>query len=263
MFEMIRITLKGIFRDRIFHGIIALAFFFLLIPTVASLSMRQTTELALTLSLSLCSVILLILAVFLGSTAIWKDVERRYTYSVFSLPLSRERYLLGRFLGIAIFLGIIILILGVLTGAVVAYSSTLYPQDRPFVWSIILIALSFDLLKYIFLAAIALLFSSLSTSFFLPIFGSLSLYWIGSASQDVYDYLQTPSGLALSPTVRFLAETFYYIVPNFSAFDFQVNAIYAIAPNSRGLILTLCYFVVYIGIVLSLAAWILARKEQR
>lgn len=263
MFEVIPLTLKGIFRDRVFQGIMALAVLFFLIPSVAVLSMRQVTELALTLSLSLTSVILLILAVFLGATAIWKDIERRYSYSVFSLPLSRADYLVGRFLGIALFLALILVILGLLTCGVVAYASTLYEQDRPFVWSYIVLALVFDLLKYILLAAIALLLSSLSTSFFLPIFGSLVIYWIGSASQDVFDYLRTPAGMALSPTVRTLADFFYYVVPNFSAFDFRVNAIYAIAPAYGGMALTIGYFVAYIGIVISGAAWILARKELR
>lgn len=263
MYEIIRLTLKGIFRDRIFQGIMALAVLYALVPTVAALSMRQVTELALTLSLSLTSVILLVLAVFLGATAIWKDIERRYTYSIFSLPLNRSDYLLGRFLGIAIFLALILVILGLLTCGVVAYSSTLYEQDRPFVWSYILLALFFDLLKYILLAAIALLLSSLSTSFFLPIFGSLTLYWIGSASQDVFDYLRSPAGTVISPTLRSLAELFYYLVPNFSAFDYRVNAIYAMTPNYGGMALTIGYFFVYTGIVISGAAWIIVHKDLR
>ncbi|HCB31456.1 MAG TPA: hypothetical protein DEP50_12775, partial [Acinetobacter lwoffii] len=76
MISILQITLKGIFRDRIFQGIMALAVLFLLIPFAASLSMRQTTELSITLSLSLISFIMLLLAVFLGATSIWKDIER-------------------------------------------------------------------------------------------------------------------------------------------------------------------------------------------
>src|ERR1035437_8053441 len=104
MVTIIHITLKGIFRDRVFQGIMVLAVLFLLIPSAASLSMRQMTELTTTLSLSLISFIMLLLAVFLGATSIWKDIERRYTFSVLSLPLSRSTYLIGRFFGVAIFL---------------------------------------------------------------------------------------------------------------------------------------------------------------
>lgn len=263
MIEIIRITLKGIFRDRVFQGIMVLSLLFLLIPSAASLSMRQVTELALTLSLSLISFIFLLLAVFLGATSIWKDIERRYTYSVLSLPLRRSDYLLGRFFGITIFFALALLFLGLIACGVIAYSTTLYPQDRPLVWGYVLIALGFDLLRYLLVAAIALFFSSLSTSFFLPIFGTISLYWVGSFSQDVYDYLHSPTAATISPLVRQCANLFYYILPNFSAFDYKVNAIYALPPDNGGMLLTLGYFVIYIALLLSAAALILGKKELR
>src|SRR5512135_2342994 len=97
MLNMVQITLRGIFRDRVFQGIIMTALIFFAIPTVSSLSMRQVTELSMTLSLSLISFILLLLSVFLGGTSIWKDIERRYTYGVLGLPIPRGRYLLGKF----------------------------------------------------------------------------------------------------------------------------------------------------------------------
>jgi len=75
----------------------------LFIPSIAELSMRQSTELAITLSLSLISLIQLLLAIFLGATSIWKDIERRYTFSVLSLPISRSAFLAGRFFAIALF----------------------------------------------------------------------------------------------------------------------------------------------------------------
>ncbi|MDY0302111.1 MAG: ABC transporter permease, partial [Trichlorobacter sp.] len=61
MRDIILITLKGIFRDRVFQGILVLGILFLFIPSAASLSMRQVTELSITLSLSLISFILLLL----------------------------------------------------------------------------------------------------------------------------------------------------------------------------------------------------------
>src|SRR5512147_2633812 len=102
MWQIFNITFKGIFRDRIFKGIAICSFFFLLIPSVTSLSMRQVTELSINLSLSLISFMLLLLSVFLGGTSLWKDMERRYSYSVLGLPVSRTSYLLGKFFGIGL-----------------------------------------------------------------------------------------------------------------------------------------------------------------
>src|ERR1035437_3703603 len=149
MTTIIRITLKGIFRDRVFQGIMVTACAFLLIPVVASLSMRQVTEFSLTLSLSLISFILLLLAVFLGGTSLWKDIERRYTFSVLGLPISRQSYMLGRFGGTALFVLLAAAVLGVVAFAVVLYSSNIYPSNRPIVWSTMALCILFDALKYI------------------------------------------------------------------------------------------------------------------
>jgi len=263
METIIRITLKGIFRDRVFQGIMLTACAFLLIPIIASLSMRQVTELSLTLSLSLISFILLLLAVFLGGTALWKDIERRYTFSVLGLPLSRQRYLLGRFGGTALFVLLTAAVLGIAAFAVVLYASTIYPSERPIVWSIMAVCILFDALKYILLIAVAFLFSTVSTSFFLPIFGTIATFLAGGITQQVYEYVKSPASQQLSPLVKQLAAGLYYILPNFGAFNLKVNAIYGLPLPAQGLLLTLAYFIVYTGLLLSIAAAIFARREMR
>jgi len=264
MFSIIQITIKGIFRDRIFQGIMALAVLFLLIPSAASLSMRQVTELSITLSLSIISFILLLLAIFLGATSTWKDIERRYTFSVLSLPLSRTTYLVGRFCGIALFLLITALFLGTVAMLVIKVSSAIYPPTRPLLWYAIVVTIVFDALKYILLVAVAMLLATVSTSFFLPIFGAVSAFLAGTITQQVFDYLQSPSAQkAVSATVRNAAQALYYLLPNLSSFDLKVNAIYAIPLNLSGLLWTVLYFAVYTGILLAIGAILFERREMK
>jgi ABC-type transport system involved in multi-copper enzyme maturation permease subunit len=260
---IIQITLKGIFRDRVFQGIMVTACAFLLIPVIASLSMRQVTELSLTLSLSLISFILLLLAVFLGGTSLWKDIERRYTFSVLGLPLSRQSYLLGRFCGTGLFVLLAAVVLGVAAIAVVMYASTLYPSERPIVWTNVSLCILFDALKYILLIAVAFLFSTVSTSFFLPVFGTIATFLAGGVTQQVYEFVNSPAGRNIPPFVKHLATYLYYVLPNFGAFDLKVNAIYGLPLPTNGLFLTAAYFVLYLGLLLSLAAAIFARREMR
>jgi Cu-processing system permease protein len=258
MMKIISITLKGIFRDRVFQGIMATACVFLLIPVIASLSMRQVTELSLTLSLSLISFILLLLAVFLGGTSLWKDIERRYTFSVLGLPLSRQSYLLGRFGGTALFVLLAAAVLAIAAFVVVLYATTLYPSERPVIWSAVAVCILFDALKYILLIAVAFLLSTFSTSFFLPVFGTIATFLAGGVIQQVYEFVNSPAAKDLSPLVKKLA-----ICPNFGAFDLKVNAIYGLPLPPNGLFLTVAYFVVYVGLLLSAAAAIFARREMR
>jgi ABC-type transport system involved in multi-copper enzyme maturation permease subunit len=257
------ITLKGIFRDRVFHGILMAALILPLIPVISQLSMRQVTELSITLSLSLISFIMLLLAVFLGGTALWKDIERRYTFSVLSLPLTRTSYLLGRFLGNALFLFIAALLLGCVAALVVWLVSINSPPDRPVVWINLFMAVFFDSLKYILLVAIAVLLATVSSSFFLPIFGTLAAFFVGSSSQQVYDYVHSKPAETLSSFARESASALYYVLPNFSAFDLKVNAIYGLHLSAKGILFTLVYFVVYGGIILSAAAFLFNRREMK
>jgi len=261
---IIFITLKGIFRDRIFQGIMVLAVLFLFIPSIASLSMRQVTELTTTLSLSLISFIMLLLAVFLGATSIWKDIERRYTFSVLSLPISRTSYLWGRFLGVALFMLITAVFLGAMALIAIKAATIGYPPSRPVVWSTVVITIVFDALKYILVVAVAMLLATVSTSFFLPVFGSISAFLAGTATQSVYDYLQTPTAqTAVSVIVRNAAVVLYYLLPNLSGFDLKVHAIYSIPFNIQGLMLTFVYFAGYTLILLSIGSFLFARREMK
>jgi ABC-type transport system involved in multi-copper enzyme maturation permease subunit len=263
MTTIIGITLKGIFRDRIFQGIMVTALMFLLIPSVASLSMRQVTELSITLSLSLISFILLLLSIFLGGTTLWKDIDRRYTFSVLSLPISRSAYLMGRFLGVALFLMLAAVFLGAVSFAMIRLVTGMYPPARPVIWSTIFLSVVLDACKYILLVAVAMLFSSFSTSFFLPVFGTIAVFLAGSTTQQVYDYLHSPSAQQLGQTAVWAGNLVYYLLPNFSAFDLKVNAIYALPLSSWGILLTLAYCSIYVTVLLGGSALVLGRREMK
>ena len=265
MTSILLITLKGIFRDRVFQGIMVMALLFLFIPTIGSLSMRQVTELSITLSLSLISFILLLLAVFLGGTSLWKDIEKRYTFSVLGFPLSRTSYILGRFMGNALFLCLTALFLGVITLLVILWAKGLYPPSRPVRWDNMMIAVLFDTLKYLLLVSVAFFFSSVSTSFFLPIFGTISVYLVGNASQEVYDYLHSGSQSVkvLPGMVVKAASLLYYLIPNLAAFDYKLQAVYGLDIAGRGMALTVLYWVIYTTIMLALTAVIYERREMK
>jgi ABC-type transport system involved in multi-copper enzyme maturation permease subunit len=251
-----------VFRDKIFRGILMTALLYLIIPFVSELSIRQVVELSLTLSLSLLSFILLLLSVFLGATSLWKDMDRRYTFSVLGMPITRTQYLLGKFIGLSLFVILTGLFLSVCCYFAVWQTNHAFPPDRPIIWVNVLTAVLFDILKYILLIACAFLFSTVSTSFFLPIFGTISVFFVGSASQEVYDYVHT-SPQSYSELFKNIVSVLYYVLPNFSAFNLKVNAIYGVALSSPGLLMTAGYFVIYSAIVMTFASIIFLRQDMQ
>lgn len=260
--NLLYVAWKWTLRDRVFHALLGVALLlFLLVPTFSVFSMRQVQELSITLSLSAISVVLLVLATFLGGSSVWRDVERRYINSVLGLPISRAQFLMGKFYGIVSLIVGCALLLGLVSLVVIALSSAQYPSTQPIPWLNIVAAIGFDALKYILLAAFATLFSALSTSFFLPYFGTLSVYFAGSASQDVFEYISGDYGHSISPLFKAMVKVVYYLVPNFSAFDLKVQAVYGLPLAPAGLGYTVLYFLVYLAILLLLSIWTFSRRE--
>lgn len=256
------LNLRWIVRDKILQAVLAVALLLIiLVPAISSFSMRQIQELAITLSLSLISLVLLVLATLLGGTAVWRDIEKRYTASVLSLPSSRGLYLLGKFLAIIAFLAFCALFLGMVSAAVIHYAALQDPSNTPVQWARIELAIFFDLCKYMLLSALALLVSSFATSFFLPFFATISIYLAGSASQEVFEFISGDYGNKIGPVASSLIKGAYYLLPNFGAFNFKLEAIYPIALNTAGLLYTFLYFCIYTAISLSLAVWFFSRRE--
>ncbi len=254
--------LHAILRDRILHAMIGVSVvMILLVPSLSSFSMRQVQELAITLSLSTVSLSLLILTLLLGASSIWRDVERRYTTSILTLPLSRSTYLLSRFASIAIFLVVTTLLLALGSFVVIKLAAASYPSDVPIHWGNIALALVANLFKYLLLAAFALLLSAVSTSFFLPFFGTVAIYLCGSASQEVYEYVSSQFGQGVSPLAAKAVTVTYYLIPNLAAYDFQIQAVYGLDIPLDGLALVVLYTFIYTGILLGLAVFAFNRRQ--
>lgn len=259
---LVKNHLRAIVRDRVLHAVLGVALvMILLVPSMSSFSMRQVQELAITLSLSAVSLVLLVVSLLLGASSIWRDIEKRYTTSILTLPLSRAAYLLSKFFSVALFLLLSTLVLGVGVAAVILLSAATYPSDLPIHWANISLALGADVVKYILLTAFALLLSSVSTSFYLPFFGTLAIYLCGSASQEVYEYTSSQFGQGMHPLMSQAANVAYYILPNFSAFDFQIHAVYGLPIAWGGVLLSVGYASVYTGLLLGMAIFAFNRRQ--
>jgi ABC-type transport system involved in multi-copper enzyme maturation permease subunit len=255
-------SLRGFLRDRVLHALFGLAFLLLVLAPVFSLfSMRQVQELAITISLSSISLILLVLAVMLGGFSVWRDVERRYTASVLGLPISRSGYLLGKFAAVAVILLSSAALLGLVSIVSVYIAASLYPPDKPLLLTNYAAAIAFCSFKYILLASFAIVLSSLSTSFFLPVFGTIAVYLVGGATQEVMEYVTGPNAQSLSESLIVIVKGLYYLLPNFAAFDLNFQAIYGLPLPLAGVLLTFAYFLIYTGMMLVLACSLFTKRE--
>jgi ABC-type transport system involved in multi-copper enzyme maturation permease subunit len=262
MYPLLALNLRWILRDRTFQALLAVSLLLImLVPVISSFSMRQSQELAITLSLSCISFILLVFALLLGSTMVWRDIERRYTFAVLSLPKDRGSYLMAKFFSLALFMAGSALVATLCSALAIWITAAIYPSPVPVRWEMIALAVAMDLLKYLLLAAFALLVTTVSTSFFMPFFTTLAAFLAGSASQEVYDFVNSAHGAKLPAIGRAVAKVAYFIIPNFGAFDFKLQATYPIPFDAVHALYALGYFVVYAGFLLALATWLFSRRE--
>ena len=261
MLDFLKITFKSLLKDRGVVIVSASYVLFIFIPVFGSLSMRQVQEVGITMCLTLNSFILLLLSIFGAIATVWRDIERRSIYNMLSFPISRTEYLLGRLSGCLCLLALISLINFVFSIGVIKLCASMYKSRLPILWANVSYAFLFTLLKYALLLAIGFLFISFSTSFFTPLFLTISVYVIGNASQGLYEFILGKGAEKYPEWFKWCIKAFYYVMPNFSAFDFTAYAAYALKVSKKSLIFSGAYFVLYFSVVVTLACMIFSKRD--
>ncbi len=261
MFLVAWLTFKNVFKDRIALIILSMVLLYVSIPVFSSFSMRQIQEVSITMSLTLNSFILLFLSIFGATATVWRDIERKFVYTILSYPIKRSDYLIGRFLGFALLMFFVATVNFILSVISIHLCAGMYKSRLPIMWNSIALSFVFSYMQYILLMAFGFLFASFSTSFFMPFFATISVFIAGNASQGIYDYILHSSKAHYSLLSQTVIKIIYYIVPNFSSFDLTAYATYALKMNYSNIISTFIYFVLYFTIIVSLTNIIFSRRN--
>lgn len=259
-----RVTFIGGRRDKVFLTLIILSIllFPLIVFVVSPLSMREVREVAVSLSLSTISIILLVLLIFLSVNLVYKDIERRQSHSVLSLPITREEYLIGKFIGLASIIGVGMITLTIFSSISIAVVAKMYRPNTMMSWTNFYGAIYFDYLSLLILGAVSMLVSSISTNIFFPLFTTIGVYIIGYISQTVYDYIMSPKGQELPKIIGEISKAVYYIFPNFTLFDIKFKAIYNLPLSLNNMVIVTAYCLLYLVIILTIAIFAFRKREM-
>ena len=96
-------TFREAVRDRILHGVVGLASA-LLVFTLAlgELSLDQQLRVVEDIGLASISFFSVVVAIFLGSSLLYKEIERKTLYVILPKPIRRWQFLVGKFGGIVL-----------------------------------------------------------------------------------------------------------------------------------------------------------------
>jgi len=221
---------------------------------VSSVSIGINQILLVNLGLSAISVFGLLIAVFIGISLVWKEIERRTIYNVLSKPVARFEFILGKYLGLVLTLTVNTAIM-----TVGFYLALYYEKGRlGFEDLAPLEAIYFILLQLALVVGVALLLSTISTPVLSAVF-TLSLYLIGNLLEDLRGFGEQSANAMLRNLLRGLS----YVLPNFGTFSVISQAAHGqLIPGYR-LWSNSLYALLYLTVLVSGAVLIFEEREFR
>lgn len=106
-------TYREAVRDRVLYVVTALACAVLISTlAMAELALDQQRRVVTDLGLATISIFSVLVAVFLGSSLLFKEIERKTLYVILPKPIHRWEFLVGKFLGITLTVATFIALMG-------------------------------------------------------------------------------------------------------------------------------------------------------
>ena len=240
-------------RDRVLYNLVL----FVLLLTAASifigeLSGGQERKIIVDLGLSAMLLFGVFIAIFVGVGLVYKEIERRTIYAVFSKPVGRGEFLVGKYLGLCLTLLVNVLVMGVGVSLALLYVSRGWDPLIPKIWPAVLLIY----MELMLVTAVALLFSSFSSPALSALLTFLT-FVIGHFSADLKS-LAVSLG---STSARWLFTGLYYLLPNLANYSFITPAAHGNAPSAAFVFSTVLYALVYITVILAAATLIFSRRN--
>jgi ABC-type transport system involved in multi-copper enzyme maturation permease subunit len=243
-------TFKLEVREKILYAIVVFAVLYMLSSLfLADLVLK---ELPMVKSFALSGVYFFnaILALFLGTTSFFKDVDRKVVYFVLSKPVSRAQFLLGKFFGLCMVLAVTTLIFMVAYLGVIAYEGGGFNAMG-------ILAIAMQYLEMMLFLAFATFVSTFSSSLLSIVYTSAVFFAGHVVSQLVAD----AKAVNIVGFKYRLVQLLYYIFPNLEKFDIRDFAVHDVAMPLHATLLAVAYAAVYIILLLTAGIWIFNKKE--
>jgi ABC-type transport system involved in multi-copper enzyme maturation permease subunit len=243
-------TFKESARNKMFYLLIFFGILFALSSKLISfLTLGDTLKVLKDTGLAAINFFSVLIAIFTGINLVYKEIDKKTIYNILSKPVSRDHFIIGKFLGLALTMLV----------ALAAMAGIFFL----FVW---LMSGSFDgkiilcffmlYLELLIVVVISLLFSSFSTPILSFIF-TVSLYLIGHV---LWTFNEFKAFLRI-PFWNKLAHFVYYLLPNLDKFNIKNEVVLNIPIHASTILLAILYALVYILALLAVTILIFRKRE--
>lgn len=243
-------TFLEVYRSKVMLSIAFIAIALVTVSYVASeFAYGAPAKVALDFGFGLTSISNLVMAVFIGTTLLGKEIENRTLYMILSRPISRTSFMVGKVFGLSSVLIINTLCLSILTALIFKYLGG--SLNSLMFW-----ASWFSLIEALIMMLFAILFS-LITNNALAVIYTLTIWIVGHSIQITSKLIQTKVNVVFD----FIIKSATGIVPDLEKINLKDLLIYdQKIPTAYVLNLQL-YSLFYIIAVLLIISYLFKNKN--
>lgn len=265
--KAVRLVASAVFResvrDRVPSTIVVFAVLLMAATyLIGQLTAGQDMKIIKDLGLAALSIFGLVIAVFIGIGLVSKEVERRSIYALLAKPVSRDQFLIGKYVGLVLTLAVNLSAMTLAFYGVLFVMSAVAPDGVRASWPApatdprMLLAVVLTFGELMIVTAIALFFSTFSSPLLSALL-TLGLWVAGHFNADLRDFATVVD----QPVAVYLARALYYVLPNLAPFDVRAEVVYGMPVSATHVALTLAYALVYVTALL-LGAMAIFRKRD-
>jgi len=252
-------------RDRVLYGIAAFAL--LLVAgsvLIGQITAGQDVKIIKDLGLATIEIAGALMTIFIGVGLISREIDRRSIYSLLAKPLPRWEFIAGKYLGLVLTIAVNLWAMAAALYLVLAWYTWTSPDNIRLTWTApaldqrLLWVVTMITAEMALLTAIALLFSTFSSSALLSVVLTVGIFVSGLASADLRHFGDI---VDVNPAVAWFVSAVGWALPAFSEFDIKSQIVHGL-PVAPGLVLAMIgYSVIYSVSTLALSVALFSRRE--
>ncbi|MDB9487496.1 ABC transporter permease subunit [Dolichospermum circinale CS-537/01] len=250
---MAKNVFQEVIRDRILYIIplyaLILAIAFRAIPEFTATS---SDKIFLDFGLATMNIIGLIVAIFIGTGLVNKEIEKRTILVLIAKPISRSEFIASKYLGLSAIIAVLVVIMTMIYLGFLQICKISYPMTSIF------LATLFMFFQLCLITAVAITLGVFTSSLIATAL-TYAVYLMGNITQD----LLALGKLSSNPTMERITQSLYLILPDLSRLDLKNDAVYGLQalPDTITLIINAVYGLLYSFMLLAFAILIFLRRE--
>ncbi len=251
-------TFKEAIRDRILYNLLFFALLMIAVSLLlATLTVGEQSKIIIDVGLASINIFGVLIAIFLGIGLIIKEIEKKTIYNILSKPVPRYQFIIGKYLGLLITIMVNIIIMGAGLYLILIINELRWGHDIFNVNLDIWKAIYLIFIELMVVTAIALMFSTFSSSSTLSAIFTIAAYIIGHLTEELRLIGNKLPDSFMKSTISF----FYYFLPDLDNFNIKGKVVHGIYVSASYISLITLYGLLYISVVLLLSGVIFQRRD--